>query len=393
MAMDELEEFPMRRTSQTVRFAENLQPSASSVPGRTNNQTKGILRNPNGDVPNGAFDAQSFDTIHAPFRDFSEVHTFADVPRETLPEEKSHAYTFEDLVNVPSGMFSDPARKKLLDLRPFTTILAGYEHTYCLMSGRNFQASVEKGLPDMEDIDEEFNEIWVELQLFWDLLLRMQPNCITSNAEYTGQAVDFLLDLCMAMQLPIDGPGYQVSAARMQIKCFRRRLRRLELLLRTEMHKCGNSIVMLCGCLVGFKRPESKEHDGFWAPVFGNRDRNQPDQADNRAFTVRDVALLLRVEAYFAHFWLAFKKKHGTKVDDFVAAAVESMDDEIKQYIPKHSKNPLRIKREWLNVLLHPSFRKIVVREVNEIVKEASIFYTIHGTSGHRPGCQAHKTA
>ncbi|UZP37161.1 hypothetical protein NXS19_004977 [Fusarium pseudograminearum] len=331
MAMDELEEFPMRRTSQTVRFAETLQPSASSVPGRTNNQTKGILRNSNGDVPNGVFDAQSFDTIHVPFRDFSEVHTFADVPREALPEENSHAYTFEDLVNVPSGMFSDSARKKLLDLRPFTTILAGYEHTSCLMSGRNFQASVEKGCPT------------------WKTLTK---NSMRSGLSSSSFGICFF------------------------IKCFRRRLRRLELLLRTEMHKCGNSIVMLCGCLVGFKRPESKEHDGFWAPVFGNRDRNQPDQADNRAFTVRDVALLLRVEAYFAHFWLAFKKKHGTEVDDFVAAAVESMDDEIKQYIPKHSRNPLRIKREWLNVLLHPSFRKIVVREVNEIVKEASIFYT-----------------
>ncbi|RGP60627.1 hypothetical protein FLONG3_10796 [Fusarium longipes] len=288
-----------------------------------------------------------------------------------------------------TGMFTNPVKKELLSVSSFNSTIAGYfTHSYA-HDGPRFEAEVEREKSDMEDVEEEFEGIWLDLQNFWDLLLRMQPNCIMSDAEYTKQAVDFLLDLSVARLLVETRPEHPVKTARKQLKYFRRRLRRLELLLRVDMNTCGNSPKLVCGCLVAVKRPRRKIN--LWTRLFGNSKSNQPGRSDDKCFSVRDVAGLLRLEDYLTHILRELEAQHGTDGTEDTHIAITALgflDDEIKQFLPKR-KYLTRgdVRYEWVHVLLHPKFRAAVVREVKAIVSEASDFRKKPGKSAHQEGC------
>ncbi|CAF3459435.1 unnamed protein product [Fusarium graminearum] len=410
MTMDELEEFPMRRVSKTVRFAENLETPPSEPKGLTQGQTKSILRNSDPSVLFDEFGAlkrlsqrdqfkdfaegfkessDSFEDSVDPFAEFSGVSTFKDVP-----QENSQVSKLDEVLNQSTGMYATPEQNKLLDVSRFTRTIAGYEYSSYSHSGDRFQVDVEFEKSDTEDIIAEYQDLWLELQFFWDMMLRMQPNCITSNAEYTKQAVDYLLDLSIALHLPDTRPDYEPRAARSQIKCFRRRLRRLELLLRTDMNKCGNSIVMLCGCLVDVQRRKHKSR--LWGHLFESPTSSQPIRSKDTVFTARDVARMLKLEDFVTHVWRYVAPQFGPQKADllFLNMTVDLMDDEIKQYLPtKERPEGSDIRPDWVDVLLHPYFRAAVAREIKDIVDEASILYTKYGTSRHRDGCEAQKTA
>ncbi|CEI60462.1 hypothetical protein FVEN_g6594 [Fusarium venenatum] len=365
--MPEKKETPIRKPTKFVRFAESPVPSTGVMDqprSRASGQTPALRPTGQGD----------------PFEDFSEICTLKDIDPSI--------FTMAEF-NGTTGMYTDPKNEKLLDVSKYISTAAGYVYTTYKLNSSGFQAEIEKKKSEKEDIKIDFEDLWLDLQFFWDLFLRMQPNCITSKKEYTKQAVDFLLDLSVAILLPDVRPEWDVSAARMQIQCFRRRLRRLQLLLRTDMNKCKTSPVMLCGCVVGVKRPKHKE--GLWTPLFGNSVSSPHDGADDRAFRVRDIAGMLKLDDYLAHVWYEFQSRPGPEKDDSVKVirtALGSTDKEIKQYIPKKEyKHPEDVKAEWVNALLHPSFRAAVVREVNVVVGEAMSFHDKYGQSAHRWDC------
>ncbi|GKU01223.1 hypothetical protein FLAG1_03426 [Fusarium langsethiae] len=385
--MNGSEEFPMRRSTKTVRFAENLEFSSevmnyspSRTTGQAHQQTKSALRLSAQSISSEDFGALSISDQSDPFEDFSEAFD--------VPDESSALFTIYDVLNGPSGMYSNPDRKNLLDVSKFYPTIAGYAYEDYRLNGRKFEANVEKPKSDVADILMEFHEIWLEIQFFWDLLLRIQPNYIIADAEHTKEAVDFLLDLSIASLLPLIRPDYQVSAARMQIKCFRRRLRRLELLLRNEMNACGHSTAILCGCLVDIKRPKHKFD--LWGPIFENRTSSQPTPSENNAYRIRDIAGLLKLEDYMGHFFKEFEHQFGYRKKsgaEIVMAAIDFMDDEIKQFLPKEYRHRYDVRPEWVNVLLHPEFRAAVAREVNSIATEALAYHIKHGSSAHRKEC------
>jgi hypothetical protein len=304
-----------------------------------------------------------------------------------FPEGDSFVSTMDEGSNETPGMYANSRREDLLDVSSFISTIAGYHaHSY-RHDGAGFLADLEQEKSDMDDIRDELEEIWLELQLFWDLFLRMQPNCITSDTEYTKQAVDCLLDLSLVRLLPGTRPEFEVRGARIHIKTFRRRLRRLELLLRNDMNTCGNSPTMLCGCLVAVKRPKYKDH--LWTRLFETPTSDQTGRADDRGFTVRDVAGLLRLEDYITHVSVKFERLGGLEEACMVNTAIAFMDDEIKQCLPDNEYlTCYDVRYQWLGVLLHPTFRAAVVREVKAIVNEALAFRKSHGKFAHREECE-----
>ncbi|SPJ89751.1 uncharacterized protein FTOL_13112 [Fusarium torulosum] len=291
-------------------------------------------------------------------------------------QDESHRTAMEDRVNDPSGMFAEPE---------------GYLVSAYGIDGDKFQEDIQQYETKMDEVKAEFDDIWLQLQLFWDLMLRMQPNCITSDAEYTNQAVIFLLDLSIARLLPDTRPKYDPKMAWFQTKCFRRRLRRLELLLRTDMVTCGNSPSILCGCMVAVKRPKYKSN--IWTRLFGSSKSGEKSRADDRSYRLRDVAGLIRLEDFLTHISVELERQLDTSNPDNMSVlmhtAIGFMDDEIKMCLKKQDYVTVHdLKAEWVHVLFNLSFRAGVIREVKGIVNDALAFRKKHGNSAHREACE-----
>ncbi|KAM0212726.1 hypothetical protein ACHAQI_004683 [Fusarium lateritium] len=298
------------------------------------------------------------------------------VASAVLIQDESHRTAMEDRVNDPSGMFAEPA---------------GYLVSAYGIDGDKFQHDIQHYETKMDEVKAEFDDIWLQLQLFWDLMLRMQPNCITSNAEHTSHAVIFLLDLSIARLLSDTRPNYDPQMAWFQTKCFRRRLRRLELLLRTDMVTCGNTPSMLCGCMVAVKRPKYKSN--IWTRLFGSGKSEEKSHVDDRGYRLRDVAGLIRLEDFLTHISMEFERQLDTSNPDKMAVLVHTaigfMDDEIKMCLKKQDYVTVHdLKTEWVQVLFNLSFRAGVIREVKGIVNDALAFRKKHGSSAHREACE-----
>lgn len=319
--------------------------------------------------------------------------TLSSVVSAAIIQDGSHRTAMEDRVNDPSGMFADPAGTSLLDVSNFRSPIAGYLVPAYAVDGDKFQESVQQYETKMDEVRAEFDDIWLQIQLFWDLMLRLQPNCITSNAEHTSQAVNFLLDFSIARLFPDTRPDHDPEIAWVQTKCFRRRLRHLELLLRTDMINCGNSQSMLCGCIVDVKRPKYKSN--IWTPLFsgGNSDIDGTSRADDRHYRLRDVAGLIRLEDFLTHISLEFEHQLDTSNPDnmsvIVQTAIGFMDDEMKLCLKKQDYVTVEdLKTEWVYALFNPIFRAGVIREVTSIVRDALDFRKKHSNSAHRAACE-----
>ncbi|KAF5670560.1 hypothetical protein FHETE_4467 [Fusarium heterosporum] len=245
--------------------------------------------------------------------------------------------------------------------------------------------------PQMDEVKAELDDIWLQMQLFWDLMLRMQPNCITLNAEYTGQAVAYLLDFSVARLFLDTRPDSDPTKAWLEAKDFRRRLRRLELLLRTDMTNCGNAASMLCVCMVTARHPKHKSN--IWNRVFGNRKKEEAGHGEHRIYRLRDIALLMRLEDFLTHKAVDFNRQLKTcnpqNVSVLVHTAIESMEDEIKMCLINQGHVTVDdLKDGWMGVLSNPFFRAGVVHEVINIVDDALKFRKKYGTSAHQEGCE-----
>ncbi|KAM0351945.1 hypothetical protein ACHAPU_002461 [Fusarium lateritium] len=297
----------------------------------------------------------------------------------------------ENRINNPSDMFAETEGMNLMKVSEPHSLIAGYLVTAFAADGPKNQKDNQQYESELDEIKAEFDDIWLQLQLFWDLMLRIQPNCITSDVEYTGQAVAYLLDLCIARLLLDTRHDYDPKTTWFQTKGFRRRLRRLELLLRTDLKICGNSASMFCICMVAVRR--SKHKRNIWTRVLSSRREEKASHSGHRMYGLRDVVCLVRLEDFLSRKSAEFNSQLNTRTPHdmsvFVHAAIESMEDEIKLCLKTQNHATVDdLNDDWVQVLSNPFFRAGVVHEVMNIVNEALVFSKRFGTSSHREGCE-----
>ncbi|KAH7200156.1 hypothetical protein DER44DRAFT_872969 [Fusarium oxysporum] len=259
----------------------------------------------------------------------------------------------ESRITSSAGMFGGPEGLQLLSVREFRSQITGYFSRDFNVPGPQFP---EKPRDQCEKMDD----------LFWDLMLRIQPNSVTSDVEVLRPAVDLVLDVVVGRMLPQLRPEYHPVLAESHLQALSRRLRALELRLQTDMGTCGKLPKMLCGCIIPIKRPNNK--DKLWTRHLTIR-KDEKGRSEDQGFKFRDLAGLLRLV-------------------NFSLASIALMDDEIKRFIPKKDYNTAdELKAEWIYVLCHGNFRSSIVLSVMGIVSDAVAFSKKDGTQIHREEC------
>ncbi|KAH7169039.1 hypothetical protein DER46DRAFT_680500 [Fusarium sp. MPI-SDFR-AT-0072] len=131
----------------------------------------------------------------------------------------------------PAGMFGGPADLQLFSVREFRSPIAGYFSQGFNLPGPQFPEKVHDQCEKMDDVKARYEDLWLSTQLFWDLMLRMQPNCVTFDVKVLRPAVDLKLDVVVGRMLPQLRPEYQPVLAESHLRALSRRLRALELRL------------------------------------------------------------------------------------------------------------------------------------------------------------------
>ncbi|KAI8674748.1 hypothetical protein NCS57_00373600 [Fusarium keratoplasticum] len=277
----------------------------------------------------------------------------------------------------------------LVDVSRFRSTIAGFFNANYASSGDTFLESVREKT-GMERTRMELDDLWLQVQFFHDSMLRIQPNHITINPENLAQAVDLILDVShWRLKTELD-KDLKEEDARVEITVLRRRLCRLELMLRDDLNLCGKPPKVLAGCIVGVKRPKYK--DRLWTRLFGNEPGEQ-NRNEDRSFHIRDVASLLRIEDFLTFVSTEFDRQLGPRgadpQDGVIMAAIAHLDDEVKSFLKtKNCRTANELKAEWAPVLLNPRFRAAVTREMSNLVKEAVAFRKKNGYTTHREECE-----
>ncbi|PNP75223.1 hypothetical protein FNYG_11366 [Fusarium nygamai] len=302
--------------------------------------------------------------------------------------------SLRELVNSriasPAGMFGGPTDLQLFSIREFRSPIAGYFSRDFNLQGPQFLAKVHDQCEKMDDVKARYEGLWLSTQLFWDLMLRMQPNCVTSDIKVLRTAVDLMLDVVVGRMLPQLRPEYHPVLAESHLQALSRRLRALELRLRTDMGTCGKSPKILCGCMVPIKRPNNK--DKLWTRHLTIR-RDAKGRSEDRRLKFRDLAGLLRLEDFLSHVYNEFEPQlspasPGAADCGIIHTTIALMDDDIKRFIPKKDYNTAdELKAAWVYVLCHESFRSSIVLEVMGIVSDAMAFSEKDRTQIHREEC------
>ncbi|KAJ3521754.1 hypothetical protein NM208_g13146 [Fusarium decemcellulare] len=308
---------------------------------------------------------------------------------ETQVTEEPSQVDVDQEVMEEAGMFGSNDEMALFDVSPFRSPIAGYFNGSYNSKGGEFHDALRKD-GQMKDVKLEYDDLWLQVQLFWDLMLRMQPNAITSNPVYTSQAVNMMLDAAVGRLFTDIRPEYYFGMAHKHVMAHSRRLRRLELILRNDMVTCGKPPKMLCGCMVAVKRPKKKSN--IWTRLFGFKPGEQK-RTPNSSFRIRDVAGLIRMEDFLTFVSHEFDRQLGrsTTRDEtsIILIAMGFMDDEIKSFLPKRDyHNAAELKSAWVYVLCGRRFRNAVVREVQGLVNEAQTFRKKHGYTAHTEQCE-----
>ncbi|KAI8721822.1 hypothetical protein NCS52_00324700 [Fusarium sp. LHS14.1] len=277
----------------------------------------------------------------------------------------------------------------LVNVSKFRATIAGFFNANFNSSGDTFLKSI-KEKTGMERVRMDLDDLWLQVQFFHDSMLRIQPNNITSNSENLAQAVDLILDVSgWRLRTELD-KDLTEKEAYIEIAVLRRRLCRLELMLREDLNLCGKPPKILAGCIVGIKRPKYK--DRLWTRLFGNEPGEQ-NRNEDRSFHIRDVASLLRIEDYLTFVSTEFDRQLGPRgvegQDGVIMAAIAHLDDEVKSFLKtKKCRTANELKAEWGPILLNPRFRAAVTREMGNLVKEAVAFRKKNGYTAHRDECE-----
>ncbi|KAM5374024.1 hypothetical protein ACJA88_008186 [Fusarium oxysporum] len=281
----------------------------------------------------------------------------------------------ESRITSPAGMFGGPEDLQLLSVREFRSQIAGYFSRDFNVPGPQFPEKPHDQCEKMDDVKARYEDLWLSTKLFWDLILRIQLNSVTSDVEVLRPAVDLVLDVVVGRILPQLRPEYHPVLAESHLQALSRRLSALELRLQTDMGTCGKLPKMLCGCIIPIKRPNNK--DKLWTRHLTIR-KDEKGRSEDQGFKFRDLTGLLRL----VNFSLA------SADCGIIHIAIALMDDEIKRFIPKKDYNTAdELKAEWIYVLCHGNFRSSIVLAVMGIVSDAVAFSKKDGTQIHREEC------
>ncbi|CAM1502444.1 Fc.00g044280.m01.CDS01 [Cosmosporella sp. VM-42] len=301
---------------------------------------------------------------------------------QALSEEETKHH-IERQIARGSSFLGTPDRFGLFELSRFRRQIIGFFAPSYRQSGSRFCSGIY-GLNGFGlEMTEEYEGLWLDVQFFWDLMLRMQPNPITNDLEQIKTAVDLMADISAARLALEVRSDCTAETAHRQIREFRRRLRRLNLQLRTTLSTCGRGPKMLCGCVVTLKL--FKHNSKLWMSLSGSNGATGPEK---RHFKVRDVACLLRLEDFLSFVSRIFEASVGREPDDgaVVKTAQTFMDESVKNFLPDIlSTNDLKL--AWIDTLCNPEFRSAICSEVKCIVDEAVNFERKHNFSQHRQEC------
>ncbi|RTE83115.1 hypothetical protein BHE90_002386 [Fusarium euwallaceae] len=277
----------------------------------------------------------------------------------------------------------------LVDISKFRSTVAGFFNENYASTGAEFiKATREK--TGIERVRRGLDDLWLQIQLFHDLMIRIQPNNVTSNPENLAQAVDLILDVShWRLKADLDA-GLDEDKARDEIVILHRRLRRMEFMIRETINLCGKPPKVLGGCIVRLKRPKYKER--LWTRLFGTEPGEQ-NRNEDRSFRVRDVAGLLRLEDYLTFVSTEFDRQLGEKranaQSGVIMAAIAHFDDEIQSFLKKKDcRTSDELKVEWAAMILTPGFRKVVAREMANIVNDGLAYRKKNGYTTHREDCE-----
>ncbi|KAF4338495.1 hypothetical protein FBEOM_7640 [Fusarium beomiforme] len=113
-----------------------------------------------------------------------------DLPaRKPQDVDEIHKTLVDERLASPASMFGAPAGPHLFSARGFRSPIAGYFCPNYNLSGLQFLEKLQIPGEEMDNIKALYDDLWLSTQLFWDLMLLMQPNCITSDIEVLKPAV------------------------------------------------------------------------------------------------------------------------------------------------------------------------------------------------------------
>ncbi|RKL10464.1 hypothetical protein BFJ68_g3922 [Fusarium oxysporum] len=198
----------------------------------------------------------------------------------------------ESRITSPTGMFGGPEDLQLLSVREFRSQIAGYFSRDFNVPGPQFPEKPHDQCEKMDDAKARYEDLWLSNKLFWDLILRIQLNSVTSDVEVLRPAVDLVLDVVVGRILPQLRPEYHPVLEESHLQALSRRLSALELRLQTDMGTCGKLPKMLCGCIIPIKRPNNK--DKLWTRHLTIR-KDEKGRSEDQGFKFRDLTGLLRL--------------------------------------------------------------------------------------------------
>ena len=290
-----------------------------------------------------------------------------------------------------SSLLGTQNNGELYSFRGLEGSIFGYYVPSYVMSGSYFVDSVWAYQNVRDMLREEYAALWLDVQFFWDLMLRMQPNPISNDPAILAQAVDLMMDFSAA-RLALDArDDCSDQTAQCQIREFRRRIQRFDLILRSEMGTCGARPKLLCGCLVNTKQFDDKNR--CWTKLFVCVEGHE-SRPDDRRFKIRDIARMLRLEDFLSHASREVESELGNypSDSDVLLVARSFFDPQLREFVPDADIETVDdMKNAWILALCNPDFRKAVVVEVQGIVKDAISYQRRKGHKKHRVECEHYK--
>ncbi|KAH6894490.1 hypothetical protein B0T10DRAFT_590096 [Thelonectria olida] len=307
------------------------------------------------------------------------------LPPQTMPKKPLPQVNLQDRLDEKSSLFGTQKDLELFEFGKHRAAIAGYMAPSYVLPGDEFLSALVPGNREA-DVKMEYDSLWLQVQLFWDLMLRLQPNPITADRVQVHHAVELMTDSAAGRLMAETRLDYDPETALQNVRELRRRLQTLELVLRSAMNTCGKDHKILCGCTIALKRYKDKQ--SLWSRLFGGDDKDTRES--NRSFKVRDVACLLRLEDFLTHVSRDFERQVQRRAEDETLAmtAMGFMDKQIAGLIcGKSIRSVGDLKKAWVNVLCNAGFRRAVAHEVGELVSEAVAFRKTWGVALHRDGC------
>ncbi|KAK7393876.1 hypothetical protein QQX98_013342, partial [Neonectria punicea] len=286
-----------------------------------------------------------------------------------------------------SSLFGTEDNNALFEIGRYRATMAGFIVSSYTLPGNEYRAALrEQSLA--EDVKSEYASLWLQLQFFWDEMVRTQPNPITDDPAELAHAVDLMADVA-AGRLIADKPDYPAERALCVIKELRRRLQRLELVLKTAVSACGEPPKLHCGCVTPLALKRGKDKTALWSRLF-DAGASDAQVSEDRQFRIRDVACLLRLEDFLTHVSREFEGQLNRRpeAESLVMTAISFMEKPLFDILDGEEIRTLDdLKSAWVCLLCSPTFRGAVVREIQDMVSDAVAFRKKHGHGQHREGC------